>query len=254
MESKTVFVTGATSGFGAATARKFLDEGHRVVVSGRRLERLSPLVKRFPDRVLALKLDVRDREAVFALVESLPLEYQAVDILVNNAGLALGMAPAHQADLEQWETMVQTNINGLIYCTRALLPGMVARGGGHVINVGSVAGAYPYPGANVYGATKAFVEQFSLNLRADLVAQNIRVTNIEPGLAETEFSEVRFSGNSEQASDVYAGTEPIQAKDVAEIIYFAAGCPDRVNINRIEFMAGCQACAPFNIVRGNPPS
>lgn len=249
MSQLTVFITGATAGFGAATARRFAKDKHKLILTGRRLERLEALKKELDTDVHIVALDVRDEKAVRAAVAALPDNFKNVDVLVNNAGLALGLEPAHLVAMSDWETMIDTNIKGLLYCTQALLTGMVERGKGHVINLGSVAGSYPYPGGNVYGATKAFVKQFSLNLRADLVAQNIRVTDVEPGLAESEFSVVRFKGDAEKAKDVYKGTEPITPDNVAEVIYFTATFPANVNINRIELMAACQAFSPFNVVR-----
>lgn len=249
---KTVFITGATSGIGEATAKRFLKEGWNVIACGRREERLAALTQTMldsrisdGDNVQTLVLDVTDRAAVDKAVAQLP----AIDLLVNNAGLAWGLEKADDADMEKWDRMVATNISALIHLTRALLPGMVARGQGHIINLGSVAGTYPYPGGNVYGATKAFVKQFSLNLRADLVDKNIRVTNIEPGLCETEFSLVRFSGDAKAAKDVYKGTTPLSGDDVAEAIYWAASLPAHVNINSIELMPTAQAFAPFAVHR-----
>ena len=246
-----VFVTGATAGFGAEITRRFLHEGHKVIAVGRRAERLQNLRDEFPGAPLHTPaLDVCDRKAVEALVESLPAEFAEVDVLINNAGLALGLEPAHQALLEDWERMVDTNIKGLLYMTRALLPGMVSRQRGHVVNLGSVAGHYPYPGGNVYGGTKAFVRQFSLNLRADLAGTGIRITDIAPGLCSgTEFSTVRFHGDEEKAAKVYADTQALTAEDIAESIYWATTLPAHVNINFIELMPVSQACGPFNIVR-----
>ena len=246
-----VLVTGATSGFGAAIARKFLVEGHRVVVCGRRVERLAPLTAAFGESCHAVALDVRDRAAVEAMVAALPPAFAEVDLLVNNAGLALGLNHAHQADLDEWERMVDTNIKGLMYITRALTPGMVARGRGHVINIGSVAGEWPYPGGNTYGGTKAFVRQFSLNLRADLVGTGVRVSNIEPGMAETEFSLVRFNGDAGKAAAVYAGTQPLSAEDIADTVCWVASRPAHVNINTISLMPECQAFSPFTVKRGS---
>jgi 3-hydroxy acid dehydrogenase / malonic semialdehyde reductase len=247
--SITVFVTGASSGFGAAVARRFAADGARVVASARRVDRVKDLASEFGPRILPLALDVRDRPAVAAAVEALPEEFKAVDVLVNNAGLALGLNPAQDADLDDWDQMIDTNCKGLVYCTRAILPGMVARGRGHVINLGSVAGAYPYPGGNVYGGTKAFVHQFSLNLRSDLHGTGVRVTCVEPGMADTEFSLVRFSGDRAKADNVYTGMEPMTADDIAESIHWAATMPQRVNVNTIELMATAQSWAPFQVAR-----
>ena len=247
--TKTVFITGATSGFGEATARRFDAEGWQTIISGRRSDRLEKLKSELTNPCHAVTLDVQNKDAVFAAFDALPDAFTPITVLVNNAGLALGLEGADEVNIEDWETMVDTNIKGLLYCTRAALPKMVANGGGHVVNLGSVAGNWPYPGGNVYGATKAFVRQFTLNLRADLVAKNIGATDIEPGLAETEFSEIRFKGDAGKASEVYKGIDPIQASDVADAVFWAASRPKNININRIEIMAGCQAFAPFNVVR-----
>ncbi|MGD8369617.1 MAG: SDR family NAD(P)-dependent oxidoreductase, partial [Desulfobacterales bacterium] len=196
-----------------------------------------------------LKLDVRNAGAVQQAVDGLPEPFAAVDVLINNAGLALGLGPAYEANLDDWETMIDTNIKGLLYCTRAVLPVMVAQNRGHVVNLGSVAGDWPYPGGNVYGSTKAFVKQFSRNLRCDLAGTRVRVTNIEPGLAETEFSVVRFKGDTGKAAEVYKNTEPLTAGDIADIIHWVVSVPGHVNINRVEVMATCQTWAPLSIHR-----
>jgi 3-hydroxy acid dehydrogenase/malonic semialdehyde reductase len=247
---RTVLITGASSGFGAASARQFAARGDRVVAAARRTERLAALASELgPDLLLPVTLDVRDRASVERLPASLPEEFAAVDILVNNAGLALGLAPAQEADVDQWDQMIQTNCTGLVYLTRAFLPQMVARGRGHVVNLGSIAGTYPYPGGNVYGATKAFVHQFSLNLRSDLHGTGVRVTCIEPGLVGgTEFSDVRL-GDSERARSVYAGTEPLTADDIAAAIDWATSQPPHVNINVIELMPVAQSSAPLQVDR-----
>jgi 3-hydroxy acid dehydrogenase / malonic semialdehyde reductase len=245
----TVFVTGASSGFGAAVARRFAADGARVIAAARRADRLASLVSELGPQVRPLTLDVRDRAGVAAAVAGLPEEFSAVDLLVNNAGLALGLGPAQDADLDDWDQMIDTNCKGLVYCTRAILPGMVARGRGHVINLGSVAGAYPYPGGNVYGGSKAFVHQFSLNLRSDLHGTGVRVTCVEPGMADTEFSLVRFSGDQGKADNVYAGMQPLTADDIAESIHWAATMPRHVNVNTIELMATAQSFAPFQVAR-----
>ncbi|MBU1233282.1 MAG: SDR family oxidoreductase [Proteobacteria bacterium] len=247
---KTAFITGATSGFGRACAELFAGKGWNLVLCGRRAERLRELQETLTDvEVHTVVCDVRDRVQVQAMVDELPGSHAVIDLLVNNAGLALGMKPAQEADLEDWEIMVDTNIKGLMYMTRALLPAMVARGQGHVINMGSVAGSWPYPGGNAYGGTKAFVEQFSNNLRADLHGTGVRVSNIEPGLAESEFSVVRFQGDRKKADAVYEGTEPLTPKDIAEIVYWIADRPSHVNINRVEVMPVCQTWSPFAIHR-----
>src|ERR1700749_87377 len=247
--SITVFVTGASSGFGAAVARRFAADGARVVATARRVERDEALATECGSRILPLALDVRDRPAVAAAVAGLPAEFAAIDVLVNNAGLALGLNPAQDADLDDWDQMIDTNCKGLVYCTRAILAGMVRRGRGHVINLGSVAGTYPYPGGHVYGGTKAFVHQFSLGLRSDLHGTGVRVTCVEPGMADTEFSLVRFSGDQAKADNVYAGMQPMTADDIAESIHWAATMPQHVNVNPIELMATAQSFAPFQVAR-----
>ena len=246
-----VFVTGASSGFGAAVARRFAADGARVIAAARRTDRLQDLKDEFGAQILPMQLDVRDRARVAAQVAGLPEEFKAIDLLVNNAGLALGLNPAQDADLDDWDQMIDTNCKGLVYCTRAVLPGMVARGRGHVINLGSVAGSYPYPGGNVYGGTKAFVHQFSLNLRSDLHGTGVRVTCVEPGMADTEFSLTRFSGDRAKADAVYAGMQPLTPDDIAESIHWAATLPEHVNVNTIELMPTTQSFAPFQVARDN---
>ncbi len=252
LAGKVIFITGATSGFGAAFAENFLEKGAKVIATGRRRERLDELkLKKHPcgKNLHILQLDVRDQKAVSSAVNALPKEFADIDILINNAGLALGFGPAMESPLADWEQMVDTNIKGVLYCTHAILPGMIRRGSGHILNIGSVAGTYPYPGGNVYGATKAFVKQFSLNLRADLLGKNIRVTNIEPGMVETEFSVVRFHGNEGKADAVYAGMQPLSAQDIAESVLFCISCPPHVNINALEVMPVNQAFSPFAVHR-----
>jgi 3-hydroxy acid dehydrogenase/malonic semialdehyde reductase len=247
---KTVLITGASAGFGEACARRYRGQGYRLILSARRYEKLEMLQKELADtECYAMLLDVRDRNAVAGALANLPDPFHEIDILINNAGLALGLEPAHEADLDKWDTMVDTNIKGLMYCTRNILPGMVQRGRGHIVNIGSVAGATPYPGGNVYGATKAFVKQFSRNLRADLFGTPVRVTNIEPGLAETEFSIVRFNGDKGRAAEMYKGTQPLTAGDIAEVIFWVTSLPSNININSMEVMPVCQAWAPFAIHR-----
>lgn len=246
----TVLITGATAGFGEAIERRFVHDGHRVIARGRRTERLEALGSELGTALLPVPLDVTDGDAVAALPGSLPMGWQAINVLVNNAGLALGTAPAHQANLSQWETMVATNVTGLIRLTHAVLPGMVERDRGHIVNLSSSAATYPYPGGNVYGATKAFVTQFSLNLRADLVGTGVRVTDLEPGLVGgSEFSQVRFGGDREKAAAVYAGTTPLSPADIAEAVAWVVGLPPHVNVNRIEMMPTCQAPGPLAIKR-----
>ena len=247
----TVLITGASSGFGAAIARRFAARGDRVIAAARRAERLAALADELgPDLLLPLTLDVRDRSEVERTAAALPPAFPEVDILVNNAGLALGLEPAAEADVGQWEQMIQTNCTGLVYLTRAILPQMVARGRGHVINLGSIAGTYPYPGGNVYGASKAFVHQFSLNLRADLHGTGVRVTSVEPGLSGgTEFSVVRFGGDQDRAGQVYQGVDPLGPDDVAEAVHWTASLPPHVNINVVEMMPVAQSFWPLPVAK-----
>lgn len=243
-----VFVTGATAGFGQSITRRFISQGHEVIATGRRQERLDALKKEFGDRIYTLVLDVRDRAGIDAAVASLPAEWRNIDILVNNAGLALGIEPAQRASLEDWEDMIDTNNKGLVYMTRALLPAMVERNVGHIINIGSIAGSWPYPGGNVYGATKAFVRQFSFNLRTDLHGTALRVTDIEPGLVGgTEFSNVRFKGDDSRADSVYDGTEPLTPEDVTEAVWWVATLPKHVNISALEMMPVGQSQAGLRV-------
>ena len=246
---RTVMITGATSGFGEACARKFASAGDKLVLFARRMDRLEKLKQALAVPVHMVKLDVRDRPSVERTLAGLPPQFSEVDILLNNAGLSLGLEPAYQAELDDWETMVNTNIKGLMYFTRLVLPGMVERNRGHIFNISSVAASYPYPGGNVYGATKAFVKQLSLNLKADLLGTAVRVTDIEPGLAQTEFSLVRFKGDVEKAEGVYKGTKPISPGDIAEIIFWVSNLPAHVNINLLEVMPVCQAFGFFSIDR-----
>lgn len=249
LSKATVLVTGATSGFGLACAERFAREGARLVVAGRRGERLESLARRLAVPVHPVVLDVRDRAAVERAVAALPPAFAAVDVLVNNAGLALGIEPAHRASLDEWEQMIDTNCRGLVVLTRLLLPGMVERGRGHVVNVGSVAASYPYPGGNVYGATKAFVHQFSENLKADLAGTGVRVTVVEPGMAETEFSLVRLK-DPEKARKVYEGMQPLTADDVADVVHWCVSRPAHVNVNAVELMPVAQGFSPFTVKRG----
>ncbi|HEY0060493.1 MAG TPA: SDR family oxidoreductase [Telluria sp.] len=245
-----VFITGASAGFGAEMARTFVKHGHQVVISGRRKERLDALAAELGDLALPLVMDVTNKESINEALSMLPQSWRQVDVLINNAGLALGTQPAHEAPLADWETMIATNCTGLVTMTRALLPSMVERGSGLVVNLGSVAGHYPYPGGNVYGATKAFVDQFTLNLRADLVGTGVRATNLAPGLCGgTEFSNVRFKGDDAAAAKVYEGTQPLTASDIAETVYWIATLPPHINVNSIEMMPVCQGFSPFAIKR-----
>lgn len=233
-------VTGASAGFGAAISKRFAAEGRTVFGAARRADRLAELP------VTPLVLDVRDSDSVAAALRDIG----PIDVLVNNAGLAAGLDPAHKASLDHWDRMVDTNVKGLMYVTRAVLPGMVERNRGHIINIGSVAGTYPYPGGNVYGGTKAFVQQFSLNLRADLNGTRVRVTNVEPGLVGgTEFSNVRFDGDDAHAAKVYQGAEALTPEDVADTVWWVASRPERVNINTVELMPVTQSFGPLAIHR-----
>lgn len=245
-----VFVTGASAGFGEAISRRFIENGHKVIGTGRRAERLTALQDALGEHFYPLVLDVRDAEGLQQALAALPPEWQNIDVLVNNAGLALGLEPAYEANADDWATMIDTNAKGLVLTTRAVLPGMVARNQGHVINIGSTAGNWPYAGGNVYGATKAFVRQFSLGLRADLQGKAIRVTNIEPGLVGgTEFSNVRLKGNDDKVAQIYANTDALSAEDVAESVFWVATLPKHVNINTMEMMPVCQSYAGLSVSR-----
>ncbi|WP_454915463.1 SDR family NAD(P)-dependent oxidoreductase [Xanthobacter sediminis] len=245
----TLLVTGATSGIGAATARRFAAAGARVVALGRRTDRLEALKGEFGDLIHTAALDTRDLKATEELLAGLPEPFRAYNVVFANAGLAQGLEPAQEAKIEDWDTMVDTNIKGLLYTVRATLPAMVARGEGHVVLTGSIAGDYSYPGANVYGATKAFVKQFALNLWADVAGTGVRVTNIEPGLTETEFSVVRFHGDKGRADNVYAGATPMTGDDIADQVFFACTLPRHVNITRIQAMASQQTFGPLAVKR-----
>lgn len=249
LEGKVIFITGATSGFGLAFTKKFIKAGAKIVATGRRVERLRALQKSLGENVHTLVLDVRDQKSVDKAIAKLPAKFANVDVLINNAGLALGFSPADEALLSDWEQMVDTNIKGVLYCTHALLPKMIKCGQGHIVNIGSVAGTYPYPGGNVYGATKAFLKQLSLNLRAELLGKKIRVTNIEPGMVETEFSIVRFHGDKNKAKTIYAGMKPLSADDIADAVFYCLTCPPHVNINALEIMPTNQAFSPFAVHR-----
>jgi 3-hydroxy acid dehydrogenase/malonic semialdehyde reductase len=247
--SRVVLVTGATAGFGAEMSARFLAAGDRVIGTGRREDRLAVLAREHPGRFLPLAFDLTDRAATERAWESLPPPWSEVDILVNNAGLALGIGRAWEADTDDWETMVATNCAALARLTRLVLPGMVQRRRGHVVNLGSIAAHQAYPGGNVYGATKAFVAQFSSNLRADLAGTGIRVTLIEPGAAETEFSVVRFKGDEDKARQVYRGFPPLQASDIAEAVMWAIGQPQHVSVAKIELWATAQSPAGPTVSR-----
>lgn len=247
-----VFITGATSGFGRATARRFAEAGWSLVLSGRRLERLQELQAELGAKVPVhiATLDVRDAAAVQQMVADLPEAFRRVTVLVNNAGLALAPEPAQKVALEDWHTMIDTNITGLVNVTHELLPTLVEIGKGtSIINIGSVAGEWPYPGGHVYGATKAFVKQFGFNLRCDLVSTGVRVTDIAPGMAETEFTLVRTKGNQAASDALYSTTTPLTAEDIAEQIFYVATLPAHININRLEIMPSRQAWSPFAVDR-----
>jgi NADP-dependent 3-hydroxy acid dehydrogenase YdfG len=248
-----VLVTGASSGFGEEMARVFVARGHRVIATARRADRLARLREELGAALLPVVIDVADKASITQGLASLPADWKPIDVLINNAGLALGTEPAHQASIDEWETMIDTNAKGLVRMTRALLPEMVARGSGVIINIGSVAGETPYPGGNVYGATKAFVEQFTRNLRADLVGTGVRATDIAPGLCgDSEFWEVRLRGNREAAAKVHEGTVPLSARDIADTAYWIATLPPHINVNLIELMPTCQGYSPLMIKRKLP--
>ncbi|MBT2767527.1 SDR family NAD(P)-dependent oxidoreductase [Stenotrophomonas sp. ISL-67] len=247
--TRTALITGATSGFGAAAVHRFAQAGWRVIATGRRAERLQPLVDAYgPERVHAAVFDVRDTAAMEAALAALPAGFADIDLLVNNAGLAQGTAPAQSASLDDWRTMIDTNVTALVTLTHRLLPQLVARKGA-IINISSVAGVYPYPGGNAYGGTKAFVSQFSLGLRSDLHGTGVRVTTIEPGMAETEFTLVRTHGNQAASDTLYTGANPMTADDIAEQIFWVANLPAHLNINRLEVMPVSQSFAGFQVAR-----
>lgn len=241
-----VCVTGATSGIGRATVERFVKEGWEAVALGRRDERLAALAAEHPGRIRTTRLDVRDREDV----ERAFADMGDIDVLVNNAGLALGLEPAQECSLDDWDAMVDTNIKGLLYCTRAALPGMVARKAGHVVNLGSIAGTYAYPGSNVYGASKGFVLQFSRGLRCDLHGTGVRVTDIEPGLLESEFSNVRFKGDESRFENLYKNAHPLRPEDVADAIWWVATRPAHVNVSQVEIMPTTQSLASARVFKG----
>ncbi|TDV25983.1 SDR family NAD(P)-dependent oxidoreductase [Stenotrophomonas sp. CC22-02] len=247
--TRTVLITGATSGFGAAAVHRFAQAGWKVIATGRRSERLQPLVERYgKDVVHAAAFDIRDPVAMEAALLTLPPAFGEIDLLVNNAGLAQGTAPAQGARLSDWTTMIDTNITALVTLTHRLLPQLVERKGA-IINISSVAGVYPYPGGNAYGGTKAFVSQFSLGLRSDLHGTGVRVTTIEPGMAETEFTVVRTHGDQNASDKLYSGANPMTAEDIAEQIFWVATLPPHLNINRLELMPVSQSFAGFQVAR-----
>lgn len=241
---KIVLITGATSGIGEACARKFAQGGYDVIITGRRAQLLANLKKELEAegvRVLALAFDVRNRNAATSAINSLPLEWQQIDVLINNAGLALGLEPEYEGSFEDWETMIDTNIKGLLTMTRLVVPRMVKRDSGHVINIGSVAGDAAYAGGNVYCGTKAAVKTITDGLRIDLAHTSVRVTNVKPGLVETHFSNVRFHGNDTRAEKVYEGVKPLTGADIAEVVFYAASAPAHVQIAEVLVLATHQA-------------
>ncbi|HOV96957.1 MAG TPA: SDR family NAD(P)-dependent oxidoreductase [Thermomonas sp.] len=246
---RTVLITGATAGFGRAAARKFIDNGWQVIATGRRADRLEALRAELGDAVHTACFDIRDEAAMRAALDALPQRFAGIDLLVNNAGLAQGTKPAQNALLSDWKTMIDTNITALVTLTHALLPTLIARKGA-IINISSTAAIYPYTGGNAYGGSKAFVSQFSLGLRADLHGTGVRVTTIEPGMAETEFTLVRTHGDQTASDTLYTGANPMTADDIAETIYWVASQPAHLNINRIELMPTSQSFAGFQVHRG----
>lgn len=245
----TALVTGASAGIGEACAITLAQAGARLVLTGRRRDRLEALAAKLPTPSHVVELDVRSRADVEAALSSLPAPFGEVDILINNAGVGLGLDPSHTASLDDWDTIIDTNCKGLVYVTRVLLPGMVQRNRGHIVNMGSVAGTYPYPGGNVYGATKAFLHQFSQILKADLVGTLVRVTDVQPAMVETEFSLIRFRGDAERARKVYEGMKALTPADIADIVLFCVTRPAHVNLNVVEVMPADQGFAPFNVKR-----
>lgn len=247
---KTALVTGATAGFGLAICKLLVKNGYKVIGTGRRAERLNALAAELGENFLPLAFDVSDEKQTTEALNNRPAGWQQIDLLVNNAGLALGLEPAHQANLADWYQMIDTNIKGLVTVTRLILPEMVKANAGHVINLGSIAGNYAYPGGNVYGGTKAFVKQFSLNLRADLAGAKVRVSNVEPGLCGgTEFSNVRFKGDDEKAAKLYENVAYVSPEDMAEIVLWLNQQPAHLNINRIEVMPVAQTFSPLEVSR-----
>ncbi len=245
---RTAFITGGTSGIGEAAVRAFVAAGWRVVTTGRRAERLSALRESLGESVHTLTVDVRDRAAMDAAIAGLPEDFAAVDLLINNAGLALGTAPAQHSSLDDWQTMIDTNVSALVAVTRTLLPRLIAAKGA-IINLSSVAASYPYAGGNVYAGTKAFVRQFSLGLRADLHGTGVRVTSIEPGMVETEFTVVRTGGDQAVSDKLYGGVDPMTGEDIAATLLWVAELPPHLNINTLELMPVNQSFAGFAVAR-----
>lgn len=246
--SEVILVTGASAGFGEAIARLFVSKGYRVIGAARRKDKLRDLAHELGESFYPLQMDVSDKNSVDKALALLPKDWSKISLLVNNAGLALGLDKAYEADFKDWETMIMTNVMGLSYLTRKLLPQMVTAKEGYIINIGSTAGSYPYPGGNVYGATKAFVKQFSLNLRADLAGSHVRVSTIEPGLCGgTEFSKVRFKGDADRAKQVYEGVSSLQPEDIANAVLWLFQQPKHVNVNRLELMPASQSFGPWHL-------
>ncbi|NJL62725.1 MAG: SDR family oxidoreductase [Methylacidiphilales bacterium] len=244
--NKIILITGASSGIGAACAKYFAQAGAKLILAARRIEKLQQVVETLniqASDVHLIQLDVRDRIAVESAISYLPPEWSNIDILVNNAGLSRGLDKLHEADFQDWEEMIDTNIKGLLYVTRYVLPGMVQRNKGHIINIGSIAGHQTYPGGNVYCATKAAVKSISEGLKLDLIGTQVRVTSVDPGMVETEFSNVRFHGDNQRADQVYQGLTPLTPDDVADVIFFCATRPAHVNINEVILMPVDQASA-----------
>lgn len=241
---KIVLITGATSGIGLACARKFAKNGDKLILTGRNKQRLAEIQKEQTDvgtEVLTLVFDVRDREAANRALSELPEGWREIDVLVNNAGLALGLEPEYEGRFEDWDTMIDTNLKGLLTMTRFVVPGMVKRNRGHVINIGSVAGDAAYAGGNVYCATKAAVKALTDGLRIDVAGTNVRVTNLKPGLVETNFSNTRFHGDTERAANVYKGIKPLTGDDIADVAVYAANAPEHVQIAEVLILATHQA-------------
>ncbi|MDA5134485.1 MULTISPECIES: SDR family NAD(P)-dependent oxidoreductase [Psychrobacter] len=245
-----VLITGASAGFGKALAERLVANGHRVIGCARRLDKLNALAETLGEAFLPVVMDVSDTATIPQIIADLPADFKQIDVLVNNAGLALGTEPAHKASLDDWMRMTDTNIKGLMALTHAVLPAMVARDSGYIINVGSIAGSWPYFGGNVYGATKAFVKQFSLNLRADLIGTQVRVTNLEPGnVAGTEFSNVRYHGDDDKAAQVYDGFKTMTGDDIGDILLWLIESPAHINVNRLEVMPVAQTYNGLTIAK-----
>ena len=245
-----VLITGASAGFGKALAERLIANGHRVIGCARRLDKLNALAETLGEAFLPVVMDVSDTASIPQIIADLPADFKQINVLVNNAGLALGTEPAHKASLDDWMRMTDTNIKGLMALTHAVLPAMVACDSGYIINVGSIAGSWPYFGGNVYGATKAFVKQFSLNLRADLIGTQVRVTNLEPGnVAGTEFSNVRYHGDDDKAAQVYDGFKTMTGDDIGDILLWLIESPAHINVNRLEVMPVAQTYNGLTIAK-----